>query len=77
MNLENPFIDWRGTNKILVRAFQMRSEIGSSFCFVRFGRRLAKIVSHTPKDVQPRDIQHNRVERKIEKAEEIFGGRKF
>ena len=52
----------------------MLTEISSSLRFVRFGHRLAKIVSHTPKDVQPRDIQHNRVERKIEKAEEIFGG---
>ena len=64
-------------DKILVGAFQMRAEIGTSFRFVRFGRGLAKIVSHTPENVQPRNIQHSRVEWKVKKAEEILSGRKF
>ena len=54
----------------------MRTEISSSLRFVRFGRGLAKIVSHTPENVQPCNIQHNRVEWKVEKAEEILGGGK-
>lgn len=56
--------------------FQMRAEMSSSFPFVRFDRGLAKIVSHTPEDVQPCNIQHNRVEWKVKKTKEILRGGK-
>jgi hypothetical protein len=77
VDFENTFIDGRGTNEIQVRAFQMGAEIGSGFRFVRFDRGLSKIVAHAPENVESSNIQHDGFERKVEKAKEVFRGRKF
>src|ERR1035438_3548493 len=61
VDLEDAFLDRGRLHKILVRPLKMRPEVGAGFLFVWLETRRTKIVSHTPKYVHSRHIQHRRV----------------
>ena len=77
MDHKNTFIDWRGTDKILVGTLQMSAEECASLRFVRFVRGLAKIVAHAPENVESGNIQHYGVEWKVKKAEKSSAEESF
>jgi hypothetical protein len=53
----------------------MSSEIGAGICFLRLSCIFAEVVSHSPQNMEPCDIQYRRVIGNIKIQKEFLGGR--
>jgi hypothetical protein len=75
MNLEDAFVEWRRMYEIGIGLLKMRSEIGASICFFRFGGIFPDIIPHPPQNVKPCDVQYRWVIGNIKITKEFLGGR--
>jgi len=75
MNLEYAFFKWGGMYKIGIRLRKMSPEIGAGIRFFWRGGILADVVSHSPQNMEPCDIQYRWVIGNIKIKKEFFGGR--
>jgi hypothetical protein len=60
-HLEYSFVERCRRNEVLVSLFEVGAEGCAEFVFVRLGRAVAQIVSHTLENVKANDAQHGRL----------------